>query len=255
MLDLTVIVPVHIYDDNTKALLDRALKSLEAVKGYNDLQILFVGPDNVLPKIKDDFKGKALFVKSKGADFSTQINTAVSKVSSKYFSILEFDDVYTQTWFENVEKYMSLDEEISVFLPLTEIISNDTNEMMGYVNEAVWASSFSEELGYLDHECLENYMNFNTTGGVFKTDDFVDVGMLKTSMKLTFWYEFLLRAIYNGKKVYVVPKVGYKHYVMRPDSLSYNYSNTMQPEEADWWIELAKKEYLYKRDRNKIYEE
>lgn len=255
MLDLTVIVPVHIYDDNTKALLDRALKSLETVKGYNDLQILFVGPDKVLPKIKDDFKGKALFVKSKEADFSTQINTAVNKVSSKYFSILEFDDVYTQTWFENVEKYMSLDEEISVFLPLTEIISNDTNEMMGYVNEAVWASSFSEELGYLDHECLENYMNFNTTGGVFKTEDFVDVGMLKTSMKLTFWYEFLLRAIYNGKKVYVVPKVGYKHYVMRPDSLSYNYSNTMQPEEADWWIDLAKKEYLYKRDRNKIYEE
>ena len=100
-------------------------------------------------------------------------------------------------------------------------------------------------------------MNFNTTGGVFNTEDFIKNGKLKTSIKLTYWYEYLLRSIYNGKKVFVVPKVGYQHTLNRPNSISDVYNRELKPEEADWWIELAQKDYFFIKERDKshyIYE-
>ena len=29
----------------------------------------------------------------------------------------------------------------------------------------------------------------------------------------------------------------------------------MKPEEADWWVDLSRKEMFFKKDRNKTYEE
>jgi hypothetical protein len=141
------------------------------------------------------------------------------------------------------------------FLPLTEVVDYETKLPFGYSNEAVWASSFSEELGYYDIQSLEYNLNFNTSGGVFKTEDFKNLGGLKSSMELVFWYEFLLRALYKGKKIFVIPKVGYYHTVNRPDSITNVYANTMSEKEADWWIDLAKKEYFFIKDRNKTYKE
>ena len=74
-------------------------------------------------------------------------------------------------------------------------------------------------------------------------------------MKVSFWYEFLLRAAYKGKKMFVIPKVGYRHFVGREDSLSYQYGNNMSEVELNWWIDLAKKEYFFPHDRNKTYQE
>jgi hypothetical protein len=74
-------------------------------------------------------------------------------------------------------------------------------------------------------------------------------------MKLTFWYEFLLRAAYKGKRMFVIPKIGYYHTIGREYSLSRFYGNNMSEDEANWWIELAKKEYFFPHDRNKTYQE
>ena len=98
-------------------------------------------------------------------------------------------------------------------------------------------------------------MNFNASGGVFKTDEFLNIGGLKGSMKLVFWYEFLMRALYKGKKIFVIPKIGYYHLANRPDSLTAKYIETMDEREADWWIDLAKKEYFFPQDRKKAYTE
>lgn len=256
MKDLTVIVPIHEYNEEIEKFLTKAIDSFKKADD-GETELLFVGPKNVLDVLKTNSQyDKATFVENSKKDFCSQINVAVTKCR-KYFSILEFDDVYTPNWFKNVEQYMTLDDNVSVFLPLTEILMMDKIEEgpIGYVNEAVWATSFSEELGYLDIESLMSYMNFNTTGGVFKTEDFIDVGKLKESMKLTYWYEFLLRTIYNGRKVYVIPKVGYQHLLNREGSISDRYNKELKPEEADFWIETAQKEYLFKNDRNKKYEE
>ena len=156
-----------------------------------------------------------------------------------------------------MRKYIDTGDNVSVYLPLTEVYDYDkkTYGPVGYINEAVWASSFSEKIGYFDHECLQDYLLFNMTGGVFRTKDFIEVGGLKESIKLSFWYEFLLRAINKEKNIFVIPKIGYFHIVNRPESLAVEYISNMSERESDFWIELARKEYLYKKDRNKTYEE
>jgi len=262
MNKITTIVPVHKFDDEVKTLLETAVKSFVETSKNNPSTLMFVGPKEVLEKIQenkiaDDVKGGAVYVENENTWFSAQINTAVKAVATEYFAILEYDDEFTPIWFDNVVKYINTGDDISVFLPLTEVFDAEHKEMgpVGYVNEAVWASSFSEKLGYFDNECLQDYLIFNTTGGVFKTKDFIEIGGLKESMKLSFWYEFLLRAINKEKNVFVIPKVGYFHLVNRNGSLAADYADNMSDRESEFWVELARKEYLYKTDRKKTYEE
>ena len=110
----------------------------------------------------------------------------------------------------------------------------------------------SDEIGFVDNECLKNYYNFIVSGGVFKKSDFLAVGSLKNNIKVFFWYELLLRMTHNDKRVYVIPKIGYEHYVNVVDSLS-NTFMTMDNKELDFWFSTAQEEYLYKTDRKKVY--
>ena len=167
-----------------------------------------------------------------------------------------FDGSSRQWNVENVEKYIEYDtENVSGFLPLTEVVDYDKNEVIGYSNEAIWASSFSEELGYFDLQSAQDYLNFNTSGAVFKKDDFIAIGKLKESMKLVFWFEYILRSLHENKRLFVIPKIGYYHFVGRKDCLSETYAKEISEKEAEWWIDLAKKEFFFKKDRNKVYSE
>ena len=253
MKDLTVIIPVINMDDaNKQELLKRAINSID------DSSILIVGQEKdieVIEKMGLETPIRVYTNKSNDYSYATQVNLGVREVKTTYFSILEYDDHYSPIWFKNVAEYMKNDvEDIFAFMPLTEVIDVQYGPI-GYANEAVWASSFSEEIGFYDLQCLDDYLNFNISGTVFKTQDFINLGLLKSSMKLTFWYEFMLRAIYKGKKFFVIPKIGYYHYVGREDSLSSFYANNMSEKEGNWWIDIAKKEYFFPHDRNKIYQE
>ena len=257
MAQITTIVPVHNFDDDVKTLLETAVKSFDETSKNVESKLMFVGPKEVLDQVKALNLHEAEYVENENAWFSAQINAAVKNVTTDYFAILEYDDEFSPIWFDNVVKYISTGDDISIYLPLTEVFDYQHKEEgpIGYVNEAVWASSFSEKLGYFDNECLQDYLIFNTTGGVFKTKDFIEVGGLKESMKLSFWYEFLLRAINKKKNVFVIPKVGYFHLVNRNGSLATDYAQNMSDRESEFWVELARKEYLYKTDRKKTYEE
>lgn len=253
MKDITVIVPVvNMENDKNKELFVRAIESID------DSQIIVVGPENDIKAIENLKLSKIMRVlvnKSQDTSYAFQVNYAVKDVKTTYFSVLEFDDIYTSIWFKNVQQYLDTDtEDTFAFLPLTEVIDVNMGPV-GFANEAVWASSFSEEIGCYDLQCLEDYLDFNTSGGIFKTQDFITLGSLKASMKLSFWYEFLLRATYKGKRIFVIPKIGYNHFIGREDSLSYIYGNNMSEAEANWWINLAKKEYFFPHDRNKTYQE
>lgn len=267
MKDFTAIIPLHIFNENVSTLFEKAVESfVKSTNGEGNLIIVAPAdvakqastPVDVAKQLSTQLAKAAnvTYVESNSSDFSSQVNTAVEHVTTKYFTVLEYDDVFTESWFKNVKDYVNFMPDVSCFLPLTEVIMADNpEESIGYVNEAVWALSFSDELGFLDLESLQNYMNFNTTGGVFNTEDFKKVGGLKASIKLSFWYEFLLRMVYQKKQVYVIPKVGYKHLLGRKGSISEMYNESMTTAEADWWIELAKKEYFFKNDRNKTYED
>ena len=269
MKELTVIVPIHTYDEEVAKYLDDAFTSYVLANNFLNLKdkddeispIVFVGPSDVLNKLDEiekikEWPNKSYIINDDNTTFSAQINKAVSLINSKYFSILEFDDMYTKKWFHNFAKYLNEYKDVSIFLPITEVYDekNKENGPLMFINEAVWASSFSEELGFLDLESLENFGNFNLTGAIFNTEDYLSVGGLKESMKFSFWYEFIMRMAHNSKKMYVIPKVGYKHLLNRPYSISNMYNTTMTSDEVDWWIELAHKEYFFKKDRNKTYD-
>lgn len=265
MNTITTIIPLHKFDKSVESMLTMAVKSHYETSKNNPADLMFVGPKEVLDKVRYLQAEAAWFLNLSGAQyienenawFSAQINAAVKNVKTDYFSILEYDDEFTPIWYDNVVKYINSGEDISVYLPLTEVFDAEHKENgpIGYINESVWALSFSKNLGYFDNQCLESYLIFNTTGGVFKTKDFIEVGGLKESIKLSFWYEFLLRAMNKDKKVFVIPKVGYFHIVNREGSLATEYQNNMSDRESEFWIELANKEYLYKTDRKKTYEE
>lgn len=251
MKDLTIIIPINeLKDENEINLLKKAVEST------NGHETIIVGPKSTIDSIATIDANCKIIVNNGNTDYQHQVNLAVESVSTKYFTVLEFDDYFSKNWFENVEKYISVDtEDTSMFLPLTEIVDFKENTVIGYANEVFWASSFSEEIGCPDMESMLNYLNFNTSGAIIKKDDFVSLGGLKESMKLVFWYEYLLRALYNNKRLFVIPKVGYYHIVNRDGSLSSIYEKSIDEKEANWLVDLAKKEYFFKKDRNKIYEE
>ena len=127
----------------------------------------------------------------------------------------------------------------------------------GFTNEATFAANFTQEMGYLNNETLLDYQNFQTAGMVVKKSVLEDFGGFKSSMKLTFVYEFLLRITYNSVRIMTIPKIGYKHMSMREGSIFWSYKNgesTITNEEVKFWISTAKKEYFFSNDRDIKYE-
>jgi hypothetical protein len=181
------------------------------------------------------------------------MNFGVKQCKTTWFSLLEFDDEYSSIWFKNVDEYIEAYPDVELFLPM--IVDVDTaGTFIGFTNEAVWANSFSDELGILDKEALLAYQQFNIDGMVMKTETYLNFGGIKKNMKLTFIYEFLLRMTFNSIRVMTIPKLGYKHLNQREGSLFNTYKNQIDPVEANWWLNKAKNEYYHTSDRELSYE-
>jgi glycosyltransferase involved in cell wall biosynthesis len=257
--NISVILPIHELNDVTEKTLINAIKSVE-------LQI--VRPDELIivtPKSSDAFKhvqkmdmgelkGIVRILENDGeTDYCSQVNFGVSAAKSEWVSVLEYDDEYAKIWFKNVVEYRDAHPNVDLFLPIVIDVDNN-GQFIGFTNEAVWANSFSDELGVLDNNALLAYQNFNIDGMVVRKSTFEEMGKLKTSLKLTFIYEFLLRLTFKDVRVMTIPKFGYKHVNQRPDSLFASYKETMNPAEAKWWLQTAKKEYYFQNDRKITYE-
>jgi hypothetical protein len=259
MKDLTVIIPLHKFNEEIEDYLNNAINSIVEQKSKPDfIKIIFSDNNNIIQlnnfieKYKKDINIDVIYNDGL-SDFASQINFGVNKIDTKWFSILEFDDVYAPIWFDNVSKYIESKTDVSVFIPINNIYDAVSGNFTSFSNEVIWANAFSNELGYIDNDCLKVYFDFQVDGAVFNTQDFIDVGMLKPSIKLSFWYEYLLRATNNGQFIYVIPKIGYHHLIGRDDSLMKHYSQELSPEEGAWWIDLAKKEYNFIEDRKIKY--
>ncbi len=255
MNDITIIIPIHKFNENIKSLLEEAFESIkknQETYTFGKLLPLIVAPGNVLEEIGEAF-GEQTFYHTcrnydENTDFCSQINFAAKKVTTDYFSILEFDDKYTDKWFKMAHDYFYTNESVSLFLPLN-ILTDVNHTQFQYVNEIAWTGSFSNEIGYLDYDCLQDYSAFNLTGGIFNTSDFKSIGGFKPSIKVAFNYEFLLRLTKKELKVFVVPKEGYIHVIGREDSLTDDYNKTLEREEIKKWFDLAKIECSFLEDR------
>ena len=255
MKELGIIIPMHEFGKENIELVNKAIDSVP-----EGMPICLSVPKGTTPSKVKGLSDRAALVPATegGSSFAELVENGVKAFANnpdvKWFSILEFDDTYTPIWLDNVKRYIDFMPDVSVFMCLEDITDFNDGKYIGFGNEAAWASSFSNEIGFIDLDCLQNYFDFYLTGSVFNLKDWLEVGGLKPSIKITFWYEWLLRATNKSKKVFVMPKVGYNHTLGRKNSLVEQYRAEISKEESDWWFDLAKREYFYKEDRKKEYD-
>ena len=258
MSNISIILPVHELNEETKQLFTNAVTSVKTQSVQPDELIIVVPKDSeVETYVKafdfSDYPNVVVASNDGKTDFASQVNFGVSLSKSEWFSVLEFDDEYANIWLKNVVEYREAYPNVELFMPI--IVDVDTaNSFIGFSNQPVWANGFSDELGMLDNSALLAYQGFNVDGMVIKKSVYDDFGGFKPSIKLTFTYEFLLRMTFKDVKTMVIPKLGYKHVNGRANSLFLSYKETLDPVEAKWWLSIAKKEYYFKKDRNIMYE-
>ena len=259
--DLSVILPIN--TSKVKDFETFFLKSIDSIKTQRvkprELVIVHTQEESLVNFLSNvDFSGlevkKVLY---KGEDnYSSQINLGIENASCTWVSFFEFDDEYSPIWFSNVEKYSKIYPDVEGFLPIV-IDVDSKSSFAGFTNEATFAANFAQEIGFLTNEMLHNYQNFQSSGMAIKKSSLQDFGGFKSSVKLTFVYEFLLRMTYNSVKIMTIPKFGYKHSNMREDSLFWNYKNgneKLGEDEVKFWVSTAKKEYFFVDDRKIKYE-
>jgi hypothetical protein len=262
ILNLSVILPIHssLVKDFDE-LFKKAYESIVTQKVQpKELVIVHTNEPQLLQYLESfNFVGidvkKVLF--DGEPNYSSQINLGVKESSGKWISFFEFDDEYSQIWFNNVKKYSEIYPDVEAFLPIVIDVDNKST-FAGFTNEATFAANFAQEMGLLTNDMLHNYQNFQTAGMAIKKQVIEDFGGFKSSMKLTFVYEFLLRMTYNSVKIMTIPRLGYKHLNLRPDSIFWDYkfsNNKLSEEEVKFWVSTAKKEYFFVDDRNIKYSE
>lgn len=252
MKNITILIPIH---ELHEEYLSNALKSVENQKGFEDKKtVMLILPQelelgvNLFLK-KNKFKGlnvKTLINKNK-TDFQSQINYAVENIDTDYFSILEFDDEYSNIYFKYVDKYIKHYPEVAMFLPLIVEVDKD-GEVVKLTNEFVWSKSFinEDEFGYLTNDLLKDFSYFFISGSVIRKDKFIEVGRLKTDFDVSAVYEFLLRMTYNGNQIYVIPKIGYSHLNDREGSATKYFLSKYKEMDSKEEFERARKEHIFK---------
>ena len=258
--NITIILPIHKMNENYSEMLKNAVSSIEDF--HNDVKLLIVCPNEVKKEIDSVDLGQKLEitynVHTKEVDFCTQVNQGIDNCQTEWFSIFEIDDEYKPIWLKSMNDYIKENPDVDVFLPIVKD-TNENGEFLNLTNESTWAYGFSEKQGFLDNEVLLDFQNFQTSGGLFRTNVIKENGGFKENIKLTFSYELLLRLTHNGVKIMSVPKIGYSHKNLREDSLFWNYKNLeetkLSEKEAKFWLETAKKEFFFKNKRDVNYTE
>jgi hypothetical protein len=256
MKKITIILPIHKIDGDYKEMLTNAISSIEDFN--NDVVLSIVCPTKIKEELTNlSNKLEITFIENKGnTDFCSQINLGIEKCETEWFSIFEIDDEYRPIWLKSMNEYLNIYSDVDVFLPIIRDI-NQEGTFVNFTNESAWAYGFTELQGFIDNEVLLEFQNYQTSGGLYRTQVIKDNGSLKENIKLSFSYEFLLRLTHNGVRIMTVPRIGYQHVNMREDSLFWNYRNNeenkLQENEVKFWLDTAKKEFFFKNKREVNY--
>jgi hypothetical protein len=264
MKNITTILPIHELETDEILMLNNALISVGDF--HEDVKVTIVHPKELGSKV-DQFliesKGheklevKTLPNTTDETDFVSQVNLGIEDCDTEWFSILEIDDEYRSVWLPSMKEYIEANKDVDVFLPIVRDV-NVNGDFMGYMNESVWAYGFSDKQGFLDLDLLMEFQNFQTSGGLYRTEVIKEYGKLKNNIKLTFSYEFLLRLSHRGVKIMTVPKLGYRHVNLRENSLFWRYKNDgdmlIAEDEVKFWLDAAKTEYFFINKREIKYE-
>jgi hypothetical protein len=245
--DITVIVPLHTFSEEIGIMLEDAINSVP-----KDIKVLVSTNEETKEAIKKTGKSY-LYVTSVDTDFCSLVNNAVLNCETPYFSILEFDDIYSPYWFDEVVRYADFYQDVHMFMPMVDLLDDKQNKLVDIGNTAEWVATFTAKLGYSELEKMKIYFTYYPCGSVIETETFKNYGMFKPNVKITFWYEFMMRLLNSNKVIFTIPKIGYVHTVNRDGSLS-SEQMKLSENELNYWIETAKNEYAYNKNRNIVYQ-
>ena len=260
-LSLSVILPIK----SSKAkdfdeYFEKAISSLKNQQvGFEELVIVHSQEQSLIDILNSYDFGNLNVTKllwDQEPNYANQVNFGIKNAKGTWISLFEFDDEYSSIWFKNVKKYVESFPEVQMFLPVV-VETDEKGLFAGFTNEATFAANFSQEMGILTNDTLQEYQNFQTAGSVIKKSVIEDFGGFKPSIKLTFIYEFLLRLTYNSVSVMTIPRLGYKHVNLREGSIFWNYKfgdSKMVEDEVKFWIQTAKREYFFTDDRSIKYQ-
>ena len=255
-LSLSVILPIK----SSKAkdfdeYFEKAISSLKnQTVGFEELVIVHTQEESLIDHLNSYDFGDLNVTKllwDKDPSYASQVNYGIENAKGTWVSLFEFDDEYSSIWFKNVQKYVESFPDVQMFLPVV-VETDEKGLFAGFTNEATFAANFSQEMGILTNDTLQEYQNFQTAGSVLKKSIIEDFGGFKPSVKLTFIYEFLLRLTYNSISIMTIPRLGYKHVNLREGSIFWNYKfgeDKMIEDEVRFWIQTAKKEFFFVDDR------
>lgn len=267
MTNISIVLPVHEFNESVATYLRKGFVSLKSQEGLADLPSVVLvythaaEQAGILDFIKEfttpvEATDTALVItpiKNEGkTDFCSQVNLGVSQVTTPYFSILEYDDEYSTKYFKNVEKHFKVYPDVGIFLPFSVEVDDKTGTLVQIVNQTIWSKGYVGEngtLGFLNSKALNEFSFYTIGGSVIKKSEFEASGGLKSNIKLAFTYEFLLRFLENGNKIFTIAKLGYRHTINRAGSLFVGYGASMSVKERRFWFETAKKECHFFNDR------
>ena len=255
-LSLSVILPVK--SSKAKDFNEYFEKAIMSLKNqqieFEELLIVHTKEQSLIEHLESYDFGDLNVTKllwDKDPNYADQVNYGIKNAKGTWVSLFEFDDESSSIWFKNVQKYIQSFPEVLMFLPVV-VETDEKGLFAGFTNEATFAANFSQEMGILTNDTLQEYQNFQTAGSVFKKSIIEDFGGFKPSIKLTFIYEFLLRLTYNSVSIMTIPRLGYKHVNLREGSIFWNYKfgeSKMVEDEVKFWIQTAKREYFFTDDR------
>tara|TARA_R110000803_G_scaffold48837_2_gene101477 strand:- start:36092 stop:36868 length:777 start_codon:yes stop_codon:yes gene_type:complete len=257
---INLILPIHTINKDIKSRFETYMESVskQTVKDFT-LTIVYKPTKELTKYLKDyTFESNVTLLENTGeTDFCSQINYGAKNTTSEYVSITEVDDEITPTYIQNAVQHIKAYPNVSTFLPIV-VDTNAHGEFLSFTNESVWAMNLTETIGFLDNESLSAYENYQTSGLIIKTSVYNEIGGLKSNVKLSFGYEFLLRLTHLSNEVFVIPKLTYRHTNFRKGSLFWDYKegdNKLSSDEARFWLETAKKEQFFIEDREITYQD
>lgn len=238
-MELSIIIPIYKTDGNAAVAIKTALSSIKNANGGDKYTVIAVGTVDVLENFNKIYKEincpqQLRIVSCETEDYAEMINAGVMSCTTPYFSVIEVDDYYANYWFESVDAHINVTDDYSCIMPINEIIEEDGTSFT-FANEIVWGASFNDDdkLGEVLLPSLKLYKEFQVAGAVIKTEDFISVGKLNPKMGILAWFEFLIKSVKSGKRIFVAPTVGYYHMLSRPNTLTNAMKENLKKEELD----------------------
>ena len=250
---ISIIIPVaSLKTKEELELFHNALNSIDSqTTKPNDVVVVI--PKEYKELISDKTYSFKLNIVSNNKDtsFGSQVNLGTSKAKGTHVMIMGMDDLLADFYIEEVYKYIENDEA-NTFLPL---VMNVTDKGFSHLsNEIIWSQSFYNVEGIVDLESLKQIDNFLIYGMVVPKNNFIELGGVKPSIKLSYAKETLMRLVHNGMTIRVIPKMGYQRLVGREGSLT-KQSESMSFNEIRFWLDLPQTEYLHLTDRNIAFDD